>query len=62
VGLEWGPFSLVSTIEEKLENIGAPVRKTEITAAEIRRADHETPLYPLKLALTSPTSGNARSI
>jgi hypothetical protein len=23
----------------------------------IRRADHETPLYPQKLAQTSPTSG-----
>jgi hypothetical protein len=33
------------------------VYKTENTAVRIRCADHETPLYPQKLALTSPTSG-----
>jgi hypothetical protein len=33
------------------------IRKTEITAVGIRRADHVTPFYPQKLALTSPTSG-----
>jgi hypothetical protein len=32
-------------------------QKTEITAVGIRRADHATPLKPLELALTSPTSG-----
>ena len=28
----------------------------------IRRADHVTPLYPLKLALTSPTGGRSVGI
>jgi hypothetical protein len=58
VGLERGALSLVSTIEELLErkNSGSGL-ETEITAVGIRRADHATPLYPLKLALTSPTSG-----
>jgi hypothetical protein len=35
--------------------------KTESTAVGIRRADYATPLYPQKLALTTPTSGG-RSI
>jgi hypothetical protein len=39
---------LRSYLEEKL---AAPVKKT------IRHADHQAPLYPLKLALTSPTTG-----
>jgi hypothetical protein len=34
-----------------------PVNKTENTAVGILRADHAPPLYPLELALTSPTSG-----
>jgi hypothetical protein len=38
------------------EIVAAPVYKTEITAIGIRRADHATPLYPQKLALTSLTS------
>jgi hypothetical protein len=32
------------------------VKKTEITAVGICCDDHATPLYPLKLALTSQTS------
>jgi hypothetical protein len=39
------------------EIVAASVRKTENTAVGIRHADHTTPLYPQKLALTSPTSG-----
>jgi hypothetical protein len=41
VGLERGPLSLVSTIEEHLkEKVAVPVKKVEITALEIRHADH----------------------
>jgi hypothetical protein len=57
VGLQWGPLSLVSTIEELLE------RKCSDFGLEIRygrrdpsRWPHNT-LYPHMLALTSPTSG-----
>jgi hypothetical protein len=58
VGLERGPLSLVSTIEELLDRkVAAPVWKAENTAVGIRRADHVPPLYPQKLAITSPTSG-----
>jgi hypothetical protein len=38
------------------EKVAAPVQKTENTAVGIRHADHVVPLYPQKLALTSPTS------
>ena len=31
--------------------------KQKLTAVGIRCADHVTPLYPQKLALTSPTGG-----
>jgi hypothetical protein len=34
-----------------------PVKKTEIMVIGIRHADHATPPYPPKLALTSSTSG-----
>jgi hypothetical protein len=58
VGLERGPLSLVSTIEELLDRkVAAPVYKAENTAVGIRHADHVAPLYPQKLAITSPTSG-----
>jgi hypothetical protein len=59
MGLERGPINSVSAIEELLEgeSSGFDV-ETEITAVGIRRADHETPLYPQQLALTSPTSGS----
>ena len=40
------------------KKVAAPVQKTEIkTAVGYRCADHVTPLYPQKLALTSPTGG-----
>jgi hypothetical protein len=32
-------------------------RKPRLTAVGIHCADHETPIYPERLALTSPTSG-----
>jgi hypothetical protein len=55
VGLEWGPLSLVSTTEELLG------RKSSGSGLESqkygRRDPSPSPLYPQKLALTSPTSG-----
>jgi hypothetical protein len=58
VGLERDPLSLVRIIEELLEwkSSGSVSRKPGI-----RCADHATPLYQLKLALTSPT-GCGRSV
>jgi hypothetical protein len=58
VGLEWGPLSLVSTIEELLW------RKSSNSGLEIQEYDRRDPsLWPRgtlnqqKLALTSPTGG-----
>jgi hypothetical protein len=58
VGLERGPLSVVSTIEELLG------RKSSGSGLEIREYDRRDPsrwprgtLYQPKLALTSPTSG-----
>jgi len=36
---------------------GSRSRKQRLTAVGTRCADHVTPVYPQKLALTSPTSG-----
>jgi hypothetical protein len=46
VGVEQGPLSLASTIEELLkEKVAAPVKKTEITAVrDPPRRLHNTPL------------------
>jgi hypothetical protein len=59
VGLERGPLSLVSTIEELL---GRKCSGSGLVNRDYGRGDplHRppTPLYPLKLALTSPTSGD----
>jgi hypothetical protein len=58
VGLERGPLSLVRIIEELLERpVAAPVWKTKINChGDSLRCPRDT-LYPLKLALISPTSG-----
>jgi hypothetical protein len=59
VCLEWGPLSLVSTIEGLLE------RKSSCSSLKNRDYGHRNPsrsprdtLYPQKLAITSPTSGD----
>jgi hypothetical protein len=60
VGLEQGPLSLVSIVEELL------VRSSSISGLENRDYGHRgsatlttgTPLYPQKLALTVPASGS----
>jgi hypothetical protein len=59
VGLEQGPLSLVSSVEELLErkSSGSGL-ETETTVVGIRRADLATPLYPQKLAITLPASGS----
>jgi hypothetical protein len=58
VGLERGPLSLMRIIEELLEwKVAVPVYKTEINdRGDSLRWPRDT-LSPLKLALTSPTSG-----
>jgi hypothetical protein len=44
MGLERGPFSLVSTTEKLLDRkVAAPVYKTENTAVRIRHPDHLAP-------------------
>jgi hypothetical protein len=57
VGMERFVLCLVSAIEELLgkRNSGSSL-ETENTVVRIRHADNATPLYPQKLALTSPTS------
>jgi len=41
-----------------MKKVAAPgLEKQRLTAVGTRCADHVTPLYPQKLALTSPTSG-----
>jgi hypothetical protein len=58
VGLERGPLSLMSTTEEKL---GKKSNGSGLENGEYGRRDRSrrymTPLYPQKLALSSPTSG-----
>jgi hypothetical protein len=58
VSPEWGPLSLVSTIEEILRGkcSGSGLESREYGPG-IRHSDHVAPLYPQKLALTSPTDG-----
>jgi hypothetical protein len=59
VGLERGPLSLVSTIEELfgIKSSGSGL-ETEIMAVGIRLADLSKPFYPQKFTLTSLTSGD----
>jgi hypothetical protein len=58
VGLERGPLSLMSTIEELLgRNNSSSGLETDNTAMGIRCADHSTPSIPQKFALTSSTRG-----
>jgi len=40
-----------------MKKVAAPGLEERLTAVGTRCADHVTPLYPQKLALTSPTSG-----
>jgi hypothetical protein len=62
VGLEWGPLSLVSTIEELLgrKNSGFGIERREYCRRGPSRSPRDT-LYPQKLVLNWPTSGG-RSI
>jgi hypothetical protein len=59
VGLERGPLSLVRSVEEKKKKkVAVPgLENRDLTAVGTHCTDHVTPLYPQKLALTSPTSG-----
>jgi hypothetical protein len=58
VGLERGPLSLVSTIEELLErkSSGSGLQNREYGRRDVSRLPRCS-LYPQKLALTKPTSG-----
>jgi hypothetical protein len=53
VGLERGPLSLVTTIEDLEEKkLRLRSKKPRLRPQEIRRADYATALFPQKLALT----------
>jgi hypothetical protein len=58
VGLERGPFSLVSTTEELLgiKSSGYGLEIREYGRRDLSRCPHGTP-YPKRLSLTSQTSG-----
>jgi hypothetical protein len=58
VGLEWGPLSLVSTIEELLgrNSSGSGIETQEYGRGDPSRRARDS-IYPQTLALTSPTGG-----
>jgi hypothetical protein len=64
VGLERGTLSLVKIIEELLEwtSSGSGLENRDLTAVEIRCADHATLSIRKSLELTSPTSGRSVGI
>jgi hypothetical protein len=63
VGLERGPLSLVSTIEELLHRkVPAPVYKTENTAEGICHADHVAPSIRKSWQLLRREAAVARSV
>jgi hypothetical protein len=51
-------FNVYEYVMQKKVKVAAPVYKTEITSVETFCADHATPLYLQKLALTPPKSGD----
>jgi hypothetical protein len=58
VGMERGPLILVCTIEELLgRNSSGSGLENRDMAVGISHADHATPFYPQKLAITSLTNG-----
>jgi hypothetical protein len=57
VGLLRGPLRLVSTIEEILGRNSSDSCLENRDYGRVHRADHPTPFYLQKLALTSTTSG-----
>jgi hypothetical protein len=46
------------SLQVTILKISFSMTESEKTAVGIRHADHVAPLYPQKLALTSPTSGS----
>jgi hypothetical protein len=60
VGLELGPLSLVNTTEELLErkSNGFDLENRDYGRRGSAAVTTGHPLYPQKLALTSPTSGS----
>jgi hypothetical protein len=58
VGLEQGPLSLVSTVEDPLgrKSSGSGLERREYSRRDPSRWSRDI-FYPQQLALTSPTSG-----
>jgi hypothetical protein len=63
VGLELGPLSLVRITEELFQgNSGSGLEKRKLTTVGDSLRWPRDALYPLKLALTSPTSGGHKLV